>query len=80
MQIISLNCSSVCENSKSLLGIVRAFRFQQVIQEKGVPIEIAPREAARFAGEAVSPCEARALHPSWSVGFGAGVDIEGKAY
>lgn len=33
-----------------------------------------------FAGKAVGPCEACALHPSWGVGFGAGVDIEGKAY
>lgn len=57
-----------------------AFVFQQVIQEEGVPLEIAHGKAAGFAGEAVGPCEACALHPSWGVGFGAGVDIEGKAY
>lgn len=53
--------------------------FQQVIQEERVPLEIAGGEAAGFAGEAVGPCEACALHPSWGIGFGAGVDIEGEA-
>ena len=57
-----------------------AFGFQQVIQEKGVPIEVAACKAARFAGEAVGPCEACALHPEWGVGFGASIDIEGEAY
>ena len=28
----------------------------------------------------MGPCETCALHPGWGVGFGAGVDIEGKAY
>jgi len=54
--------------------------YQQVIQEEGVPFEVAGGEAAGFAGEAVGPGEACALHPSWGVGFGASVDIEGKAY
>ena len=58
---------------------LRAFVFQQVIQENGVPLEVAGGEAAGFGGEAVGPCEACALHPSGSVGFGAGVDIEGEA-
>jgi hypothetical protein len=53
--------------------------FQQVIQEKGVPFEVAGGEAAWFGGEAVGPCEACALHPGWGVGFGAGIDIEGEA-
>ena len=56
------------------------FGFQQVIQEKGVPFEVAGGKAAGFAGKAVGPCEACALHPSGSVGFGAGVDIEGETY
>ena len=64
-----------------ILGLFdAAFGFQQVIQEKSVPIEIATCEAAGFGGEAVDPCETCSLHPSWGVGFGAGVDIEGKAY
>ena len=54
--------------------------FQQVIQEERVPLEVAGGKAAGFADEAIGPCEACALHPSWGVGFGAGVDIEGKAY
>ena len=63
------------------IGLFAAtFGFQQVIQEKGVPIEVAACKAARFGGEAVGPGEACALHPSWGIGFGAGVDIEGKAY
>ena len=66
--------------SKILCLFDAVFGSQQVIQEKDVPFEIAGGEAAGFAGEAVGPCEACALHPSWGVGFGAGVDIEGKAY
>jgi len=53
--------------------------FQQVIQEEGVPFEVASGEAAGFRGEAVGPCEACELHQSWGVGFGAGIDIEGEA-
>ena len=64
-----------------ILGLFdAAFGFQQVIQEEGVPLEVAGGKAAGFGGEAVGPCEACALHPSGSVGFGAGVDIEGEAY
>lgn len=59
---------------------LRAFGFQQVIQEKCVPFEVAGDKAAGFAGKAVDPCETCSLHPSWGVGFGAGVDIEGEAY
>ena len=54
--------------------------FQQVIQEKGIPLEIADGEAAGLGGEAVGPCEACTLHPGWGIGFGAGIDIEGEAY
>ena len=54
--------------------------YHQVIQEEGVPLEIAGGKAAGFGGEAVGPCEACALHPGWGVGFGAGIDIEGEAY
>ena len=53
--------------------------FQQVIQEEGIPLEVAGGEAAGFGGEAVGPCEACALHPGWCVGFGAGIDIECEA-
>ena len=53
--------------------------FQQVIQEEGVPLEVAGGKAAGFGGEAVGPCEACALHPGRGIGFGAGVDIEGEA-
>jgi len=53
--------------------------YQQVIQEEGVPFEVAGGEAAGFAGEAVGPGEACALHPSWGIEFCAGVDIEGEA-
>ncbi len=53
--------------------------FQQVIQEERVPLKIPGGEAAGFGGEAVGPCEACALHPSWGIGFGAGIDIEGEA-
>lgn len=63
-----------------ILGLFDAgFGFQQVIQEEGVPLEVAGGEPAGFGGEAVGPCETCALHPSWGVGFSAGVDIEGKA-
>ena len=54
--------------------------FQQVIQEEGVPFEVAGGKAAGFGGKAVGPCEACALHPGRGIGFGAGVDIKGKAY
>ncbi len=57
-----------------------AFSFQQVIQEKGVPLEVSGSKASGFGGEAVGPCEACALHPGGGVGFGAGVDIEGETY
>ena len=63
-----------------ILGLFdAAFGSQQVIQEKRVPLEIAGGKAAGFAGEAVGPCEACALHPGGGVGFGAGVDIEGES-
>jgi hypothetical protein len=54
--------------------------YQQVIQEKGVPIEVAACKAARFAGEAVGPGEACALHPSGGIGFSASIDIECETY
>jgi hypothetical protein len=72
--------SSVLSVVKSPRLMLRAFGFQQVIQEEGVPLEIAGGKAAGFGGEAVGPCEACALHPSWGVGFCAGIDIEGEAY
>ncbi len=53
--------------------------FQQVIQEEGVPFEVAGGKAAGFGAEAVGPCEPCALHPGGSIGFGASVDIEGEA-
>ena len=28
----------------------------------------------------MGPCEACALHPSWGVVFGSGIDIEGETY
>ena len=65
----------------SVLSVSSVFKTsQQVIQEKGIPLEIAGGEAAGFGGEAVGPCEACALHPGWGIGFGAGIDIEGEAH
>jgi hypothetical protein len=66
--------------SKAIGLFAATFGFQQVIQEKSVPIEVAACKAARFGGEAVGPCEARALHPGGGVGFGVGIDIESEAY
>jgi hypothetical protein len=71
--------TSVLSVVKSSRLALRAFGFQQVIQEEGVPFEVASGEAAGFGGEAVGPCEACALHPGWGVGFCAGIDIEGEA-
>lgn len=79
MPIVAFSTSVLSVFTSSRLAL-RAFGFQQVIQEEGVPFEVASGEAAGFGGEAVGPCETCALHPSWGVGFGAGVDIEGKAY
>lgn len=53
--------------------------FEQVIQKKRVPVKVASCEAAGFAGEAVGPSQAEALHPRGSIGFGARIDIEGEA-
>ena len=66
-------------SSKSSRLTLWVFGFQQVIQEEGVPLEIAGGKAAGFGGEAVGPCEACALHPGWGVRFCAGIDIEGEA-
>ena len=66
--------------SKAIGLFAETFGFQQVIQEKGVPIEVAACEAAGFGGEAVGPGEACALHPGWGVGFGASIDIECETY
>ena len=71
---------NLCPRWLNFFVTLRAFGFQQVIKKKGVPLEVAGGKAAGFGGEAVSPCEAYALHPGWGVGFGASIDIEGEAY